>query len=498
MKKIAGLTMAFAAVCALSPLANADVHYYLVDSVATKSTDADLRAEAHELEKIYADMERQSGVDAKLVWSTNPDVNAFATEVGGEKIVVVQEGLLSMMNGDRDAVAAVLGHELGHHKADHIRAGRKKEEGARALGTILGAVVGAKLGKGSGAVAGAAVGGVGGNLVALKFNRDQEMEADRLSIGWMIAAGYNPQGMLRLQQRLGELDTHSHAAILSTHPTSEKRFKAAQQLIVKLSPSQDILSLPVQPLVGDGARASATAEIKGMEDERIAQALGSHEPPSAEALAPVQKMSFDTYAALDSQLEFAGSKGKAHVLSSNHVTEKQFKQAADIFGTRMAGDSALSRRYAIGYFRASQGKFAAYGQDLADSFEKSQALRLDPPYSLKTASELYAAMKERGAPALDDAQQAEAERAVLKPQGLTYYDYLITHNWWMRKANVAMVAGDTSIMRNYLGLASDDEDDDDDNASTSNVHVGSNVHMGSNVHISGKPVTTESSSKDHN
>ena len=107
MNKIIGLTMALAAVCALSPLANADVHYYLVDSVATKSTDADLRAEAHELEKIYADMERQSGVDAKLVWSTNPDVNAFATEVGGEKIVVVQEGLLSMMNGDRDAVANV-------------------------------------------------------------------------------------------------------------------------------------------------------------------------------------------------------------------------------------------------------------------------------------------------------------------------------------------------------------------------------------------------------
>src|ERR1700753_3997464 len=137
------IVAAIAALLALPPLASADVHYYLVDTVATKSTNAEMRAEAHELEKIYADMERQSGVDAKLLCSTNPDSNACATEVGAEKIVIVQEGLLATMNGDRDAVAAVLGHELGHHKADHLNAGRRKEQGARIFGTIFGAIVGA-------------------------------------------------------------------------------------------------------------------------------------------------------------------------------------------------------------------------------------------------------------------------------------------------------------------------------------------------------------------
>jgi Zn-dependent protease with chaperone function len=489
MTKFCGITIAFVVACAFAQSVNADVHYYLVDAIATKSTNADLRAEAHELEEIYADMERQSGVDAKLVWSTNPDVNAFATEVGKEKIVVVQEGLLSMMNGDRDAVAAVLGHELGHHKADHIRAGKRKEEGARVLGTLLGAVVGAKLGKGTGAVAGAAVGNVGGSLVALKFDRDQEMEADRLSVGWMIAAGYNPQGMLRLQQRLAAMDTHSHAAILSTHPTSEKRYKAAEQLIAKLSPPQEIVSQPIRPLVGDGELASASAEIKGIEDAQIAKALGASEPPSSEALAPVQKLSFDSYATLDSQLDFAGSKGRAHVLATNHVTEKQFKQAEEIFGARIERDDALARRYGVDYFRASQGKFANYGRDLADSFEKSQSLHLDPPYPLETASALYAEMQKRGAPAFDDAAQAKAESEVLKPHGLTYYDYVIAHNWWMRKANVAMVSGDGSLMRKYLGLAS--EDDDDEKPSQGNVHIGANVHIG------GKPVTTEPASHDH-
>src|SRR5689334_19023163 len=174
-----------------APFARAEVHYYLVDSIAEKSSDADVRAQAHELEKIYADMAKQSGVDAKLIYATDPDINAFATEIGGEKIVVVQEGLLDTMQGDRDAVAAVLGHELAHHKADHIRAGKRKQEGVRVFGAILGAVVGAKVGRHGGDLAGAAAGaavGVGAGLVALKFNRDQEMEADRLSVGWMIAA----------------------------------------------------------------------------------------------------------------------------------------------------------------------------------------------------------------------------------------------------------------------------------------------------------------------
>ena len=65
MKPLAALPLV-AALLVVSQVASAEVHYYLVDSIAEQSTNADLRAEAHELEKIYADMERASGVDAKL------------------------------------------------------------------------------------------------------------------------------------------------------------------------------------------------------------------------------------------------------------------------------------------------------------------------------------------------------------------------------------------------------------------------------------------------
>ncbi|HZP66843.1 MAG TPA: M48 family metalloprotease, partial [Rudaea sp.] len=449
MKRIA-LLAALGLACTTVP-ALADVHYYFVDSIATQAGKAEPRAQAQELEKIYADMEKQAGIEAKLVYSTNPDINAFATEVEGDKIVVVQEGLLEIMDGDRDAVAAVLGHELAHHKADHIRAGRRKQESARVVGGILGAIVGAKLGRHGGEVAasaaGAAVGVGAGNLVALKFNRDQEMEADRLSVGWMIAAGYNPEGMLRLQRHLGELESHSKAAIFSTHPTSAKRYQAAEQQIAKLAPPPDLLARPVAPLVDAEALAAAQSEIKAVADARLAEALKPEAGDvDAAALAPVEKIGFDSYAALQNQLLFAGDKGKSKLLAKNHLTEAQLTRMTATFTARMQENPALAERYSAEFFRASQGKLAAYGRDLADSYEKGQDLKLDPPYPIDTAATLFAEMRKRGAPSLDAAQQSAAEREVLSQHGLSYYDFLIAHNWWSRKARIALVTGDGSVM----------------------------------------------------
>jgi len=499
MKRLFALTLLFA----VAPrFVHADVHYYLVDSVATQSTNADLRAEARELEKIYTDMERVSGVEAKLVWSTNPDINAFATEMGADKIVIVQEGLLETMQGDRDAVAAVLGHELGHHKADHIRAGKRKRETAHVLGTLLGAVVGAKIGHGGGAAAGAVLGNAGGGLIALKFNRDQEMEADRLSVGWMIAAGYNPQGMLRLQHHLGELEgKHRSAAIFSTHPNSEKRYKAAEQQIAKLSPPAELLAHTVEPLVGDKARIAATAEIWSGADERIAQALNvGAGDVAADALAPVDKIGFNTYAALQNQLQFAGNKGESRLLAKNHLTEAQLTRINATFSMRMSDNPALSQRYYVEYWRASQGKFAEHGRDLADSYEHQQALKLEPPYALETAAALHGRLGRlaglSGKP-LDVEQAAianAAENSILKPYSLTYYDFVIGDNWWMRKAALALLAGDDSVLRRLEGIgtqreaaASEDGDDDDGQAdeAAANVKVGNNVHTGKNVHVGG-------------
>lgn len=243
----------------------ADTEFYLVDEVAEQSTHIPLRAQARELAAIYHDLARVASVDATLVYSNDPDINAFATDVDGEHLVIVQEGLLGHFGGDRDAVAAVLGHELAHHYADHLTEGRRKQEGIRIFGAILGAVVGAKVGDSSGDLAGVASNvavNAGAGLLALKFSRNQELEADRLTIDWMIRAGYNPQGMLRLQDRLGALQgSKRKAGMLSTHPGSAKRYKAAQKEIAKLAAPADLLARDAAPLVNDEALAVAGTQV---------------------------------------------------------------------------------------------------------------------------------------------------------------------------------------------------------------------------------------------
>jgi Zn-dependent protease with chaperone function len=461
--------------------------YYLVDRLAAQATDAPTRAQARELERIYADLARVSGVEAKLIYSTDPDINAYATIVDGEKLVVVQEGLLANLGDDRDAVAATLGHELAHHKADHINAGRRKQEGVRVLGAILGAVVGAKIGRDSGdfagAVSGAAV-GVGANLLALKFNRSQELEADRLSIGWMIDAGYNPQGMLRLQREIGAM-TGRRAAILSTHPTGKKRYDAADKLIAKLAPPPDLTARDAQPLVSDAALAEADGAIRTDRDARVAAAVrGNDAEPPAAALAPIDGVDFATFAALSNELVYAGDKGKPALLARYRLTDAKYAAISDGYTARMSEYGALRTRFSAGYFRATQGKLAPWGKDLADSYESGAPLELDPPYPLDVASALFAAMRERGAPNLDDAQQAAAERDVLAAHGLTYYDFLIGHNWWARHAKLAAVGGDTSLLSAYFGLKPTAT------APADGVHVGDNVNIGKNVRIGGKEVRT--------
>ncbi|MEO7199994.1 MAG: M48 family metalloprotease, partial [Dokdonella sp.] len=440
----------------------------------------------------YTALEEQSGVDAQLVYSSDPDINAFATNIGEQHVVVVQDGLIEYMKEDRDAVAAVLGHELGHHKAGHIQSGHRKQQGVRIAGAILGAVVGAKVGRNNGVLAGAASGAaisVGANLVALKFSRKQELEADRLSVGWLIGAGYNPEGMLRAQTKLGALSgSHGRSAILSTHPTSAQRFTAATKLIASRAPAAELLQLPSQPLVSEDALAEATVAIGHAEDTRIAEILRPTGAPTAALLESGQGMRFDAYAALSNELLWAGDKGKSDVLARHKLSDAKLSELTETFTARMARDPAMAEYFSVHFFRATQGRLAAYGRDLADSYEKGQPLTLEPPYPLATAHTLFVAMRKRGVPNLNDSQRAAAETELLAAHGLGYYDFIIGHNWWSRKARVEALAGDSALLSAYYSSAEVAEPATE--AATeaaapesSGTNVGGNVHIGEGVRI---------------
>ena len=73
--------------------------------------------------------------------------------------------------------------------------------------------------------AGAAVG------LTLPFGREQEYEADRIGLGLMARAGYDPRSAVGFWQRMSQKSGGGGPEFLSTHPAGENRITRIQQLL---------------------------------------------------------------------------------------------------------------------------------------------------------------------------------------------------------------------------------------------------------------------------
>jgi predicted Zn-dependent protease len=157
--------------------------------------------------------------------------NAFALPGG---FIVINRGLVVGLKSEAE-MAAVLGHETGHVTAKHSLAGYQ-----RALATnVLLAGVSVGLGSRAGVME---LSGVTASLVNNGFSREQEREADWLGIDYMVKAGYNPEGAVRLQEYFfSELEGGKNPMFLEgifrTHPVSKERLANARAYIAKRYPN---------------------------------------------------------------------------------------------------------------------------------------------------------------------------------------------------------------------------------------------------------------------
>ncbi|MCA9278995.1 MAG: M48 family metalloprotease [Phycisphaeraceae bacterium] len=161
----------------------------------------------------------------------SPVINAFALP-GGK--VFFSRGLAEKLDSEAE-MAGVIGHEIGHVTAQHGNQRMSSSTLLQAL--VMGAVVVAGTAdEGSDLHRAAQVGvpalSVGGQLVLLKFGRDEELEADRLGVRYMTKAGYNPLGQLRVMQILKAASSGGRQPdILSTHPNPDDRIAQIQYLL---------------------------------------------------------------------------------------------------------------------------------------------------------------------------------------------------------------------------------------------------------------------------
>lgn len=154
-----------------------------------------------------------------LPWSfkvlDTQEVNAVALPGG---YVYVFKGLINQLNGDRDMLAGVIGHEIAHVSAKHhVEMMEKQTTGNLLIGLLT---------KGKTRD----IAGMFSNIYALKFSRNDEYEADKLGVQYAASAGYDPYGLSRFLQVLQNQSGRSGSPIwLSSHPSTGERVRRARQ-----------------------------------------------------------------------------------------------------------------------------------------------------------------------------------------------------------------------------------------------------------------------------
>ena len=173
-------------------------------------------------------------------WEVNligsKQINAFC--MPGGKIAFFY-GILDQLKLSDDEVAMVMGHEMTHALREHAREQMGKTMATRGAIEIGAAIFG--LGD-----IGRTAAGIGGQLLTLRFGREDESEADLVGLELASRAGYDPRASVSLWQKMAQANKGGQLEFLSTHPSGPSRIRDLEASIPKVEPLYARASKPQQ------------------------------------------------------------------------------------------------------------------------------------------------------------------------------------------------------------------------------------------------------------
>jgi predicted Zn-dependent protease len=165
-------------------------------------------------------------------WEVNvlasPQLNAFCMP-GGK--IAFYAGLIDQLHLTDSEIAIVMGHEISHALREHSREQASQAMAAQATIGIGAAMLG--LGQAPADLAGAGY----ETLVATKFSRTDEAEADRIGLELAARGGFDPHAGVSLWQKMIAANGGAHPPeFLSSHPADENRVREIEALLPTVMP----------------------------------------------------------------------------------------------------------------------------------------------------------------------------------------------------------------------------------------------------------------------
>ncbi len=159
-------------------------------------------------------------------------INAFALP-GGQMFITA--ALYEQLETEGQ-LAGVMAHEIGHVVARHSSQRIAKMELTQGLS---GAVVIATYDPDNPRSQGSAqIAALIGQLVNMKFGRDDELQSDRLGVQFMSEAGYDPRSMIGVMEILAEASEGNRPPeFFSTHPNPDNRIARIREAIEEEFPN---------------------------------------------------------------------------------------------------------------------------------------------------------------------------------------------------------------------------------------------------------------------
>lgn len=242
--------------------------------------------------------------DAKIPFTIKvldtDEVNAMALPGG---FFYVNSGLILACDSE-DELAGVMAHEISHVIAHHAARNMTRMNYFQ-IGSVPLMIFtqGTWTGYGIYEATQLAV-----PITFLQFSRTYEAEADYLGVQWMYKAGYDPQGMVSIFEKLEALEKHKPGAIskaFSDHPATPDRIAAVEQEIATILPAQPQYMVTTSEFDTVKARLARIQNKRGLNDRKnnnkptLRRTAGTNNAPgSSPSSAPSSTSSGDDRPAL--------------------------------------------------------------------------------------------------------------------------------------------------------------------------------------------------------